>query len=285
MGYKKMSKPKSLVKPKKTDLVKQDSKQKSLMFTAASFFMEAATPGSKQEKEVKIIRMVSKALSISPLGVNILGLNPYINKLGLDEKARQYAPKVEYKYNWVQIAKDDTEKAICQCKLVVGEKDLCDWVLGECSPASVKMGTLKGYQNHMAQTRARNRAIYETFGSRMHEELLVSVMGMVEQKESSPKDAQRLIGAVSSSAEEMQGQATESTPEKHGVPSDNTKLLHDLFLYAVSKGATKGTEQKFIEKTLGQKYEWKDLTVQEINTIKTNLMAKTVSRNNGDAKS
>jgi hypothetical protein len=115
---------------------------------------------------------------VSPFGVNILGGVTYINKVGRKQKLDQYGKgRYGVRYKWIQRALTDQDKAICECKIVENlgtdsARDLCDWVTGECSPASMKMSTLAGYQNHLAQTRAFNRAVEEAIGLNIHEEML-----------------------------------------------------------------------------------------------------------------
>lgn len=161
------------------------------------------TPATqKEQNERATIELIARCLNVSVFGINVLGGNIYLNKLGLSQKAHEYYPRVTFKYNWINIAKDDKDKAICQCKVMDGEKELSDWVLGECSPATMKMGTLNGYQNHMAQTRAKNRAILEVFGVRIHEEMLIEVEAL--KRKSKQPLPEVSVGIGNSSVEEIQ---------------------------------------------------------------------------------
>lgn len=192
------------MKPTKTKKKALSKKvKKEVMWAGATRLM--GKPGNqKEQQERNIINLTAQANEISPFGVNILGNLPYINKLGLDEKAKQYCPDVQYKYDWIKYCEDDQGKAICRCKLVSKGKDLCDWVVGECSPATIKMKTLTGYQNHMAQTRARNRAISETFGTRIHEEMMFNVKLLIDKKTMRQDEACVVAGSTVTSAEEAQ---------------------------------------------------------------------------------
>ena len=195
------NKPKEMAKKKTKAIVKKT--EKNLMWAGAKAVMGKPTT-LKEETERKWITLVSKVLNISPFGVNILGNLPYINKLGLMQKAKQYNKGVEFRYEWIKTSQDDTDKAVCQCKIVIGPKELTGWIIGECSPSSMKMGTLKGYQNHMAQTRARNRAILEAFGVRIHEEMMKNIAKLYGKKEITEQDASKVGEAVLVSAEEIQ---------------------------------------------------------------------------------
>lgn len=167
---------------KQSTAIAKSEKRKSI-WAGAQQIMGPAAPGSKEAKERNLVLLSAKVLGVSPFGVNILGNLPYVNKLGLAQKAQEYTPGVIFRYEWIKYAEDDTSKAICRCKVVDGkEKDLSDWVIGECSPATIKMGTLKGYQNHIAQTRARNRAINEAYGVRIHEDMMTKLETLYSKK-------------------------------------------------------------------------------------------------------
>lgn len=160
-------------------------------------------PGNEKEaKERELVMMVSWALGVSPFGVNILGSLPYINKLGLSQKAAEYTSnKVQFEYQWVQRALNDTDKAICECRVLDKGVAVTGWITGECSPKTVSMSTLNGYQNHMAQTRARNRAILEAYGVRIHEDM----MSRLDKNGISEASKMVALGSTASSSEEVAG--------------------------------------------------------------------------------
>ena len=178
----------------------------------------------KEAEERNMILVASKVLKVSPFGINILGGLPYINKLGLAEKANQYDKSIKFKYMWEHIAKDDNEKAICKCKIVSvnsrgTEKELTDWVVGECSTMTMSMGTLRGYQNHLAQTRAKNRAIQEAFGTRIHEDMMKN-LEQLSRKKDFDEIAARGVGAVVSTYSEeiiIEEKKEKSGPKKQGI--------------------------------------------------------------------
>jgi len=190
-----------MAKKKSSKIIKK--KKRVLMFAGAKRMLgDPQTEAEEQER--KIILFTSRVLKISPFGVIILGNFPYINELGLEQKAYQYNPKIQFKYDWVTYSRTDEDKAICQCKLVDGKgSDLCDWIVGECSPGSTKMGTLKGYQNHMAQTRAKNRAVRKVFGIRIHEDMIREIGKLLNKKEITEHQAKQIGVATVTSAEEI----------------------------------------------------------------------------------
>ncbi len=215
---------------KNKEVVIVSDKKKSVWIGSQSL-MGAVVAGSKEAKERELIKMTARVLDISPFGVNILGNLPYINKLGLGQKSVEYGKgKDEFKYNWVQRAADETQKAICECKIVRSGKDITDWVTGECSPKTMKMGTLAGYQNHMAQTRAKNRAILEAYGITIHEDMMANIHKLYSQKQITDTQKGALEyhagKATSSSIEEVE-------PEKGAktAPIDNS-----LFHYETVQG-------------------------------------------------
>lgn len=226
-------------KKTKTKAVAKVKEKKEVSWAGAQSLM-GAPPGPKEQNERSIILTAAKALNISPFGVNILGNLPYINKLGLKEKQEQYGSNDKIVYDWVQVAMDDMQKAICKAKLVDSKgKDLCDWVIGECSPVTIKMGTLKGYQNHMAQTRARNRAILETYGIRIHEEMMENIQKMIKSKEVNEQEVAQIGMATNSSVEEIvveKGNA-KSAPAPTNVATAPTNFLAQLKAKLFKDGA------------------------------------------------
>jgi len=208
---------------KKTNAV-TIKKEELLWYGAQRLMKEAVTPKEKAEKS--LVTTTARVLNVSPFGINILGNLPYINKLGLGQKAKQYSTNLKLLYKWVKIAKDDAEKAICKCKVKDGDKELTDWILGECSPATMNMSTLKGYQNHMAQTRARNRAILEAFGTKIHEEMIENLEKLYRKgKGEQVVGILGAGGAATVSAEEMnEKNAPKARPPVYQQKTNSTSV-------------------------------------------------------------
>lgn len=190
------------MKKKKAKAFVKRTDKKLLWAGAKRLFGKPVNP--KEIRERNLILLTSQVLQVSPFGVNILGNIPYINKLGLAEKVKQYNKDARFIYSWLKFSENDTDKAVCQCKLVSGNKDLCDWILGESSPATMKMGTLAGYQNHLAQTRSKNRAILEVFGVRIHEEMMINIQRLAQKEGMNKEDVEVLENVGKVSAEEIQ---------------------------------------------------------------------------------
>ncbi|UCC95924.1 MAG: hypothetical protein JSW40_04030 [Candidatus Omnitrophota bacterium] len=244
-------------------------------------------PNSPQEeKERQMILTAARVLNVSVFGVNILGGNIYLNKLGLAQKARQYDSKIRFEYEWVKMAEDDDQKAICKCRLMQNDKPLCDWVLGECSTQTMSMRTLKGYQNHMAQTRAKNRAILETFGVRIHEDMLIEWEKLYEKAKETPAIQ------VGVSVEEMQMNGNGKQPyRRQSTPKPNKakslfatdKEKERIKKLAMELGAK--TEAKIIpviEKITGLKVDMDNLTKVQAGNIIAGLLHKQIGKNNAE---
>jgi len=224
------------------------AKRQELLWLGAQRLMKEAT-GPKEMAEKSLITTTARVINISPFGVNILGNLPYINKLGLGQKARQYAKDVKFLYKWVKIAKDDTEKAICKCKVMDGDKELTDWVLGECSLSTTKMSTLKGYQNHMAQTRAKNRATLEAFGTQIHEEMIENLEKLY--RKGAKMDTQGVGNAVSVSVEEMTEKTAPKAKLNYQQNTNKSKVDKVKELKDTLKGKTDAQKLAHLKKVAG----------------------------------
>jgi len=171
---------------------------------------------NNQDQEAKnTIFVVSSLLNVSPLGVVVLGGLPYLNKLARKEKLEQYGSgSWRVKYKWDQIAKNDNDKAVCEaCVVDTKGKEVSEWMIGEASPATIKMGTLAGYQNHLAQTRAHNRVIEEHIGLRIHREMLENIA----ERERAGQEVNVPMIDTSVSVEEMQIMQVQPQPQAPAV--------------------------------------------------------------------
>ncbi len=190
--------------PKKRAIVK--AKPKSNLIFAGALFLFTQPKNPKEQMERKLVLLSAEVLKVSPFGVNILGGQPYVNNTGLKQKKEQYCKTDRFEFEWVHIAKDDDEKAIVKCRIVdAKDKPKMPFVIGECSSKTMSMRTLHGYQNHLAQTRAENRAIKHLHGIRMHEEMLSEIGKRLTKSgdEESKKLLGQTAGVTQTSHEEM----------------------------------------------------------------------------------
>lgn len=177
--------------------------QKNLIFAGVQSLLKKPT-NQKEVIERKLVLAVSKSLEISPISVVIMGNLPYIDNKGRKELLSKYLKSgYKFEYRWPKRSENDTDKAICEARIVDSKGNpLTDFVVGECSPATIKMRTLNGYQNHIAQTRAENRAFEVLFGDRMRKELYEGLSKLVKNKEITEEEAAASLSAGYTSAEE-----------------------------------------------------------------------------------
>lgn len=237
-------------------------KKEKAVWLGSQVLMQKFQPGTKEANDQKIVLMTARVLNVSPFGINILGSVPYINKLGLTQKANQYGKgKETFEYKWTKVAMDDAEKSICECRVMKDGKPITDWVMGECSPSSMKMGTLKGYQNHMAQTRARNRAILEAHGVQIHEEMMENIHKLYKggqlQEEQAAALTQFAGKTTSSSIEEVNNEPTKKEETKSdkemesigreifGGPEPRSASVPEEKGYKCSKTGAKISKQEY----------------------------------------
>lgn len=225
-------------------------KEEKLIWAGAKdLFGKSESEQHKYKKDSLVV--TAQALTITPFGVNILGGLPYINNLGLKDKMDQYHKGATFEYNWVKRSEDDTDKAICEVRIVQGKKILTPWVVGEASPASMKMGTLKGYQNHLAQTRAENRCVRMLDGVRIHKELLTNLGKMHEKGEVDPETAGKAAQAASVTAEEMNVEREDKRPAPYlpakSEKSDPVQIAANTINGTTSKVTLKSIEARVKE--------------------------------------
>jgi hypothetical protein len=213
-----------------------------LIFAGANPF---ASENAKTNKERQLISMTAEVFKVSPLGVNILGNLPYINKLGRKQKLAKYEPHAQIKLNWVQRSLTDTDKAVCEAILIRGGKEIPPAITGECSPSTIKMGTLKGYQNHIAETRAINRLIEFHFGVKIHEEMMSEIAKKL-QKGDDPETLSKVAHANQTSAEEVGHTENKKKVEPivGNKPSDQVKIAVEFIAKTTDPATLRGALKK-----------------------------------------
>jgi len=256
-------------------------RERGLIFAGASRLLtQPRTP--KENYERKLILAVSKALGISPLSVVILGSLPYIDNKGRKEKLGKYAPGTKFEYNWVRRSESDIDKAVCEARITKNGKPVSGmpWVVGECSPGSTKMSTLRGYQNHIAQTRAENRAFEYLYGLKLRDELLIGIQRMMDSKEIDHDTATKALAASTMSAEEHTG--AEKLPVivmEENEPAGNAaskKQVEEIISIGIRKGATNIKQivagvNKFLKTNVK---DLSELTGDQAKTVMVTLLQK-----------
>ena len=251
-------------------------KKETPVWLGAQRLMSRTEPHTKEDNERKLILLTAKVIGISPFGINILDSLPYVNKLGLTQKAFQYNENLGFEYLWEKLSIDDGDKAICKCRIKDKKEniELTDWVLGECSPSSMRKSTLKGYQNHLAQTRSKNRAILELYGVKIHEEMMTKIYELLSQKETTAAE-KTIIGKIGnpvlSSVEEIN--EAKETGEKTSVRLfEIDEEVGKLKALAIENGAVKGKEKEYIEKKIKHPVNFYKATPNYISIIKAQFL-------------
>lgn len=213
--------------PKK--IVKKAPVKSKRIWAGANLLLGKAKSRQEQQ-ERQLINLVAQVLQVSPFGVNVLGGQPYINNLGLKQKKEKYGTGTQFDYDWKQIATDDEMKAIVMVRIVDNNgKPLMPYIIGEASPKTIRMKTLLGYQNHLAQTRGENRAVRHLYGVRIHEDMLVEIGKRLKgaTTDADAKMLQQTAGATSVSYEEMQPPTS--------LDIDPEKKMYDLTVARVEE--------------------------------------------------
>lgn len=221
-------------KVKKTKAIVKKEDKKELAWAGAQDLFKKYGSEKDQEKRNTLL-VTAQALKITPFGVNLLGGLPYVNNMGLKQKSlTQYHPGANFEYNWVKRSEDDNDKAICEARIILKGKPLTPWIAGEASPASMKMGTLKGYQNHMAQTRAENRCVRYLDGLRMHNELFTEIAKMQKKGEVDDKTASDVVQSTTVTAEEMTYEPIKDMPRSLPMLAAKTEKSNPIEIAASS---------------------------------------------------
>lgn len=211
----------------------------------------------KEKNERSLILFVAEALEINPFGVNILGGLPYTNNIGRKEKMSHYDKNARFEYEWRRLSENDTDKAICAARIVTVKSEnngeniyLTDWIIGECSPATTKMSTLRGYQNHIAQTRAENRAFESAFGNKLRKEMFKNIQIMLSRGEVMTGFAEKAFAAGGPSAEEMGNEKpTKEIPmlAEKTAKSDPVQIASNFIMNAGSLSSLESAEKRIKE--------------------------------------
>ena len=265
-------------KSKKSKALAVRKQNKNLIFAGAQRVM-APPKNERESQERKLIMAVSQAIEVSPLSVVILGNLPYVDNKGRKEKLEQYSPNAKFEYNWIQRSVSDIDKAICEARIVKGGKTLTPWIAGECSPATIKMRTLSGYQNHIAQTRAENRAFEYLHGLRLRNDLLAGLQKMLTEGKVNPNIAAKAIVAGTMSAEEYTGEKPKqqevfvSTGPQEKI---NGKEVDEILRTAVSRGFKSKTQVLAgVNRLLGIKIgDLTELTKRQAKSVMIELLRK-----------
>lgn len=188
------------------------------------------TPANTNEEKRtrEACAMVAKVYGVPPMGVNMMGSQPYLNKDGrlylLSElrKGKNALEKIETEYLKLSLA--PTEPAICKKRLVFKDGTIVEGI-GEASQDNVKLAAVKLTLNMMAETRALNRAIWQAIAGDTYNRVAKNL----KKENLSEEQAAMALKAGEVSAEEMnfptgEGRGTGLRQDRSNEESYNNAL-------------------------------------------------------------
>lgn len=223
-----MSKRKAIKKvAKKTSVIMHTSKRKPIWESAGSL-MNANREDAKTAIASNMLHLATQVFSVPPQGVTILANQPYINKVGWKVKMHEYF-KDDYRIitKWNHMATPDEQYAIVEAIVEVRGRPTKEtgglmgaWeerarAIGEATPANIKLQAVKMTLNMMAETRAKNRAMFDIAGARTMEDAVKNIEKMKKGKEITPQQAEVIVEGSKVTAEEINEKETKTIePEK-----------------------------------------------------------------------
>lgn len=207
---------------KKSQEIKIRKEKEELHWGGMKLFKQ---PAQGLGETMQMILLISRAYNVPPMGVNILGSQPYFNKTGLRYKFDEYKEQgklgdAEIGLRWIKISKSPEEPAIVEAILYKNGQKTHQRVIGEANVRNVSLPAVKNSLNMMAETRAKNRLIREVIEYPMLKEL----DERLKKLQLAPNQYARIIDASKASAEEMDGTVNgqgqvESQPQKSQPPA------------------------------------------------------------------
>lgn len=191
-------------KPPKTKKIVARKPKDEIAFGGLPNLMSPSIVGDlKQKKLWRTLSIAAKAWNVPPQGVTVLADMPYMNKVGLHYKLAKYSPEPQrLELTWIHYATPNEPYAIVEARLFVGDKMVSQSV-GEATEKNVKLEAVKSMLNMMAETRAKNRAIWTFITAQLFDEMSTNLNKMVKQNEATPEDATVVQQGTSTTAEEM----------------------------------------------------------------------------------
>jgi hypothetical protein len=199
-----------------------------------------------------LIMVACKVFELPPQGITVLGNAPYINKVGWKIKQKQLLKGSVVKTLWVHYATPLEKYAIVEAKVYIKEGAEVASAIGEATEASIKLTAVKQTLNMMAETRAKNRALFDALVAETYEKALA----VMEEMKLSEETKRKIGEAARVTAEEMNEKEQPLEPPKpkafKGEVVETTNYLERLKIRLYKLGA-KTPEQAFklIEKKTG----------------------------------
>lgn len=202
-------------------------------------------------KNMELICKVGQAFGIPPMGVNILGGKPYVNKDGLLYKLNEYSAKRAkgkgklkgIKKEFIQYSLKPEDPAVMKAILEFDDGTFVEGI-GEASKLNVSLDKVKASLNMMAETRAVNRAIRQHITFELWSEAMERFN---TGKIAHDPDRALIEGAVIVSAEEMQNKGVKI---EEVVAPTSQQDLQGMVMSAINCAKDRKTLEQ-IEKKLG----------------------------------
>ena len=231
---------KKKVSEKKPSIALVPSKKKPEFTSLAKLANEEREDTASVEAR-NMLFLACQVFELPPQGVAILGGQPYINKVGWKVKQGVLAADSRIETKWIHHATPSEKYAIVEAYLLDKDGKELARAIGEATEANIKLAAVKQTLNMMAETRAKNRVLYDA----LIQKTLTSAMDKMQEMQLS-KDTQDKIGnAAKSSAEEMNMTETVTQPPK-------TKYVEKLKIQLYKAGAkTPKDAFKLIEEATG----------------------------------
>lgn len=215
---------------KKTAKVPKESKAVATLSDKPVWAGVAGITGPSKPAEQELIMKVGQAFGIPPIGVNILGGKPYINKDGLLFKLQQYKGAIKkgqgrvkgIRKEFIAYAMKIEDTAVVKATIEFDDDTFVEGI-GEASPANVSKGMDKvaASLNMLAETRAVNRAIRQVITFDLWTEAMERFASMDEESRKMIEEAATV------SAEEMD-QSAAKKKEDIAAPSTEATLTQQI---------------------------------------------------------
>ena len=182
---------------------------------------------------------VAKIYGVPSTGVNAMGGQPYLNKvgrlylLGDLRKGKEGLKKVEKEF--IQMSTGADVPAIMKVRLIFKD-GLEVEAIGEASKQSVKLDAVKSTLNMMAETRALNRAIWEAIAFSAMERIAKNIAKM----NMSEDEKEKVQNAGASSYEEMVRPEDKQAPTKKKPTASSAEELLGIVFDAINRAKTIG---------------------------------------------
>lgn len=196
----------------------------------------------EDQKNEALITMVALAFAVPPIGVNILGGKPYLNKEALLYKLHEYSDREKagagrlkgIKKEFIQYSLKPSDPSVLKATLEFDDGTYVEGI-GEASQDNVSLPAVKKSLNMMAETRAVNRAIRQHISMKLWSEAMDRIA-----KQGSDAATRALIeNAATVSAEEMdQPTAKQKVEQAQATPEND---LASTIMRAVSAAKSKAT--------------------------------------------